>query len=116
MNQIVFNVSLIILSLGLILMVIYITIVLTTKKIISTQCKPCLPCNLNDSKNNSNGNGTSTGTNNGNNTLEQIYDDRPSITYIKMFKDSNIGFGQDNFDATDDVETSSFYFKSKKII
>lgn len=108
MNQVVFNISLIILSLGLILMVIYITIVLTTKKIISTQCTPCSPCNLNDPKNNSNGNG--------NNTLEHIYDDRPSITYIKMFKDSNIGFGQDNFDANDDVETSSFYFKSKKII
>ena len=109
MNQIVFNISLIILSLGLILMVIYITIVLTNKKniSISTQCKPCLPCNLNDSKNN-NGNG------NGNDILQYIYDDRPSITYIKMFKDSNIGFGQDNFDANDDAEISSFYFKSKK--
>lgn len=111
MNQIVFNISLIILSLGLILMVIYITIVLTNKKIISTKCKPCSPCNLNDSKNN---NGNSNSNSNGNDMLQYIYDDRPSITYIKMFKDSNIGFGQDNFDANDDVETSSFYFKSKK--
>ena len=100
MNQVVFNISLIILSLGFILLIIYITI-LSTKK----QHKPCKPCAAN----------ISCGINNSNsNSLEQIYDDRPSITYIKMFKDSNIGFGQDNFDANDDVETSSFYFKSQK--
>jgi len=97
MNQIVFNISLVILSLGFILMVIYITTIIIKKKCKS--CSPCLPCKI---------------TNNNTNTLEQIYDDRPSITYVKMFKDSNIGFGQNDFDANDDAQTSSIYFKSKK--
>ena len=92
MNPVIFNISLIILSLGFILMVIYITIILTKKNI---KCN-----NLCD-------NNTKINTNNTN----LIYDDRPTITYVKMFQNSSVGFGQQDFDANDNSETTSFYGK-----
>jgi len=82
MTDLIFNISLIILSLGFILMIIYITMIVTNKK-----CKPC--------------------TNNINNSLNQIYDDRPSITYKKMFQNPEVGFGYQDFDEMDNSITIS---------
>ncbi len=95
MDSIVYNIGLIILSLGFILMVIYITIILTKK---STKCP------LNKNENNKNENKSI--------NLNQIYDDRPSITYKKMFENPEIGFGYQDFDTYDNSATSFFYGKS----
>ena len=98
MNEIIFNISLVILSLGFILMIIYFTTLFTNKS------SPSCPINKCSDNNN----------NNNNNILEQIYDDRPSITYKKMFKDPSVGFGKGDFDVNDNSETTSFYIKSNK--
>ena len=98
MDEIVFNISLIILSLGFISLIIYITILLTNKS-----NKVCPPCTVNNIPNNI-----------PNNTFDQIYDNRPSITYKKMFENPEVGFGKGDFDANDNTETTSFYIKSNK--
>ena len=46
-----------------------------------------------------------------NNTI--IYDDRPSLTYEKMFNNASVGFGYQDFDENDS-SNSSFYVKSNK--
>jgi hypothetical protein len=100
MNEIIFNISLVILSIGFILMVIYITIQFTKKTY--------QPCAINNSN---------TGNNSKNdlyNQLNQIYDDRPSITYKKMFENPEIGFGKSDFEVNDYSEIISFYTKSNK--
>ena len=84
------NISIILLSLGFILMVIYITTIIVTK---NTTC-----------------NNTTKTTQNTN----LIYDDRPSITYVKMFQNPEVGFGYQDFDINDNSNTTSFYTKSNK--
>jgi hypothetical protein len=86
MNLILNRISLIILSLGFILIVIYITIIITKKNII---CQNKVSSNI-------------------------IYDDRPSLTYVKMFKNPEVGFGYQDFDINDNSNTTSFYTKSNK--
>jgi len=93
MNNIIYNISLILLSLGFILMVIYITIVLTKKS----------DCVCNDKLDNTNKPETSTNT---------IYDDRPSITYVKMFTQPEVGFVYQDFDANDNSNSAFFTSKS----
>jgi hypothetical protein len=96
MNEIVFNISLVVLSIGFILLVIYITTLLTNKT--------CPPCAING--------------NNSNNCLydnrvnKLIYDDRPSITYLKMFNDPEVGFGKPDFNVEDYSEITSYFTKS----
>jgi len=93
MNEIVFNISLVILSIGFILLVIYITTLLTNKT--------CLPCAIN-----------SNNYLNDNQVNKLIYDDHPSITYLKMFKDPEVGFGKTDYDVKDYSEITAFYTKS----
>jgi hypothetical protein len=81
------NISLILLSLGFILTVIYITIIITK----NTSCNKTI-----------------------NNEPDLIYDERPSITYAKMFKNPEVGFGYQDFDINDNSNTASFYTKSNK--
>jgi len=100
MNEIVFNISLVILSIGFILMIIYITTLFIKRK--------CPPCSINNSKNGYNSN------NDLYNQLNQIYDDRPSITYKKMFENPEIGFGKSDFEVNDYSEIISFFTKSNK--
>ena len=95
MNEIIYNISLVVLSIGFILMIIYITIIITKK---TKTCQTCQPCSINN---------ITTSTN-----LNQIYDDRPSITYKKMFENAEIGFGYQDFDVNDNSSTTSFYIKS----
>ncbi len=99
MDSIVYNIGLIILSLGFILMIIYITMILTKKSV---------KCPLNNNNNNDKYN------NNKSINLNQIYDDRPSITYKKMFQNPEVGFGYQDFDELDNSTTTSFYTKSNK--
>jgi len=91
MDPIIFNISLIILSLGFILMVIYITIIITknTTEIPKIEI-PKMTCDTNINEN-------------------IIYDDRPSITYKKMFEQPSVGFGYQDFDKNDNSSTASFY-------
>jgi len=96
MNNIIYNISLILLSLGFILMVIYITIILT---------KNTRSCIYNNNNNNNN-NKSSISTISSN----IIYDDRPSLTYVKMFNQPSIGLGYQDFDANDNI--TSFYTKT----
>ena len=98
MDNIVYNISLIILSLGFILMIIYITIIITK------QLNKC-PINNNCDNNINNIN---------KNNLNQIYDDRPSITYKKMFENPEVGFGYQDFDVNANSVSTSFYIKSNK--
>jgi hypothetical protein len=92
MDDIIYNISLVILTGGVILMIVYITMIITKKSINSTSCTPC-PLNHSN--------------------LNQIYDDRPSITYKKMFNNFEVGFGYQDFDINDNSDTTSFYIKSK---
>ena len=96
MNEIIYKISLVVLSIGFILMIIYITMIITKKS---------TTCSNNISNNTTNKDLTS-------NNLNLIYDDRPSITYRKMFKNPEVGFGYQDFDVNDNSETTSFYFKS----
>lgn len=98
MNDIVYNISLIILSLGFIMMMIYITIIITKKS---------FTCPNLSAKSNLNSNLNSLSTD-----INQIYDDRPSITYKKMFENPEVGFGYQDFDVNDNSTTTSFYIKS----
>ena len=92
MDNIVHIISLIILSIGFILIIVYFTMNMTKQKINNQECQPCKSCNTN---------------------LNLIYDDRPSITYKKMFENSEVGFGYQDFDVNDNSNTTSFYVKSK---
>lgn len=95
MNTIIYNIALIILSLGFILMVIYITMILTKKSTSKLNTTTCINNNKLDTNN-------------------LIYDDRPSITYVKMFNQPSVGFGYKDFDVNDNSNTTSFYTKSNK--
>ena len=92
MDNIVHIISLIILSIGFILIIVYFTMNITKQKINNQGCPQCQPCSTN---------------------LNQVYDDRPSITYKKMFENSEVGFGYQDFDVNDNSTTTSFYIKSK---
>ena len=75
-------------------MIIYITIIITKESI-----KPIKPiCN-------------NTNINNDTNT-QMIYDDRPSLTYVKMFQQPSVGFGYQDFDNNDNSKSTSFYTSS----
>jgi hypothetical protein len=106
MNITIINISLLVLCLGFIILIIYITIHITKKSITPSKCKPCINTNKITNK---------TLYNNivpDNNKL--IYDDRPSITYKKMFQNSGIGFGNGGLDVDGDSKITSFYIKSNK--
>ena len=98
MNKIlIYNISVIILGLSLILLIVYITMYLTKQRImknISCPIATCKPCNeiIYD-------------------TI--IYDERPSLTYEKMFNNASVGFGYQDFDENDS-SNSSFYVKANK--
>ncbi len=98
MNNIVYNISLIILSIGFIMMIIYITMTITKKSVTCSSYNnissplSCPPCD----------------------NLTNIFDDRPSITYKKMFENPEVGFGYQDFYVNDNSETTSFYVKSNK--
>jgi hypothetical protein len=86
MNLVIYRISLIILSLGFILMVIYITIIITR----NTSYKNILSSiQTSDPK--------------------LIYDERPSLYYVKMFDNPEVGFGYQDFDINDNSNTTSFY-------
>lgn len=81
-------------------MIIYITMIITKKSI------TCPQINTNSS--------SSIDSNNQISDIKLIYDDRPSITYKKMFENPEIGFGHQDFDAMDSTEFTHFYTKTNK--
>jgi hypothetical protein len=97
MDFILYNIGLIILGLGFILIVIYLTMIITKKLVKCTVNKCDNKCDNNFDKNIN---------------LNQIYDDRPSITYKKMFENPEVGFGYQDFEVNANSATNSFYSKS----
>lgn len=87
MKNILYYIAFILLSLGFILMTIYITVIITNR---NNNNK----CNKTD--------------------LATIYDDRPTLTYVKMFNNPEVGFGYQDFDINDNSNTTSFYTNSNK--
>ena len=85
MKFILYNLSIVLLSLGFILMIIYITFIITLNNFIPKKEDYSL-----------------------------IYDDKPSMIYKKMFENPEVGFGYKDFDINDNSNTTSFYTKKYK--
>jgi hypothetical protein len=87
MNHILYNISILILGFGIILMTVYITKATTKNNQI---------INLNGLSNRRHQSGiTETG---------EIYDSRPSKTYSKMFSQPSLWLGYQEFDANENTE------------
>ena len=80
-----YNLSTVLLSLGFIFMIIYITYIITINNFIPEK-----------------------------KDYSVIFDERPSITYKKMFQNPEVGFGYQDFDINDNSNTSAFYTKFNK--
>lgn len=85
MISVLYNISIILLSIGFIAMIIYITKIVT----LNNYCPKT-------------------------NDYSVIFDDRPSITYKKMFENQEVGFGYQDFDKNDNSKNTSFYTKFNK--